>query len=61
MHTLFEELPQDQAIKKLVKKFYQYVLIDPVLAPFVTGHDINRLIRHQEQFFKYLLFSKESE
>lgn len=61
MHTPFEELPQDQAIKKLVKKFYQYVLIDPILAPFFTGHDINRLISHQEQFFKYLLFSKESE
>jgi len=60
MQTPFEELPQDIAINKLVKKFYQYVLVDPILAPFFTGHDINRLLNHQEQFFKYLLFGHES-
>lgn len=57
MSQSFEDLPQDEAIQKLVKRFYQHVLIDPVLTPFFTGHDIDKLLRHQEQFFKYLLYS----
>lgn len=55
MATLFEQLGADDALEALVKKFYQLVLIDPLLQPFFIGNDMDKLMAHQRMFLKYVL------
>jgi len=60
MGTLFERIGQEEGLKSLIRRFYQKVLIDPKLAPFFSGHDIEQLMSHQHKFLGYALGATDS-
>ena len=48
--SLYERLGGGSAIRSVVDRFYELVLVDPVLRPFFAGVDLARLRRHQALF-----------
>lgn len=48
--TLYARLGGAAAIRSVVDRFYELVLIDPALRPYFTGIDVGRLRRHQALF-----------
>ena len=48
--TLYERLGGAAALRAVVDRFYELVLLDPVLRPYFAGVDLGRLRRHQALF-----------
>lgn len=48
--SLYDRLGGGAAIRSVVDRFYELVLVDPVLRPYFTGVDLARLRRHQALF-----------
>lgn len=48
--TLYVRLGGGPAIRSVVDRFYELVLLDPVLRPYFAGVDLARLRRHQALF-----------
>lgn len=48
--TLYDRLGGGAAVRSVVDRFYELVLIDPLLRPYFAGIDITRLRRHQALF-----------
>jgi hemoglobin len=48
--TLYDRLGGGAALRLVVDRFYEIVLLDPVLRPYFTDVDLPRLRRHQALF-----------
>jgi hemoglobin len=48
--TLYDRLGGDGAVRSVVDRFYELVLIDPLLRPYFSGIDLAALRRHQVLF-----------
>jgi hemoglobin len=48
--TLYERLGGEAAINAVVDKFYEFMLVDPVTAPFFDKTDMKKQASRQKQF-----------
>ena len=48
--SLFDRLGGEGAVRSVVDRFYELVLIDPLLRPYFAGTDLAALRRHQALF-----------
>jgi hemoglobin len=48
--TLYERLGGEAAINAVVDKFYEFMLVDPVTAPFFDKTDMKKQVSRQKQF-----------
>ncbi len=48
--TLYDRLGGGAAVRSVVDRFYELVLIDPQLRPYFAGIDLAKLRRHQALF-----------
>lgn len=48
--SLYQRLGGEGAVRAVVDRFYEMVLVDPVLRPYFAGVDLRSLRRHQALF-----------
>lgn len=48
--TLYDRLGGGAAVRSVVDRFYEMVLLDPQLRPYFAGIDLTKLRRHQALF-----------
>lgn len=61
MTSLYEQIGGAETIDKLIGRFYQNVLADPLLMPFFEGTSIEKLTNIQKAFFSVALGGPEPD
>ena len=61
MNTLYQQIGGQPSVEKMVTAFYQRVLADPLLAPYFSGVEIEKLKSMQVAFFTIALGGDEPE
>lgn len=57
---LYERIGGEEAIARIVDRFYDRVLADPQLAPFFRATSMDKLRRMQREFFAAVLVGPQS-
>lgn len=52
--TLYDRLGGGAAVRSVVDRFYEMVLLDPQLRPYFAGIDLTKLRRHQALFISQI-------